>query len=137
RFRFLQSNYSAGAKAGVVFFDMSRVDTIMQVKQWVDMFRAHAAPGIPIVLGGTKMDLVGAEQFENVSNLARETAQNLGMACYVPTSSKTGDNVDVIFQYIIDSLVVQCQDALEGVSIPIPQVLSGTARRSGKTRPQV
>ncbi len=111
RFRFLQTNYSAGAKAAIVFFDMTRVDTINQVKDWVDMFRVHAGQSIPIVLGGTKLDLVEFDQFDDINELARETVSDLGLACFVPTSSKTGVNVDVIFKYIIDTLVVQCQDA--------------------------
>jgi small GTP-binding protein len=118
RFRFLQANYSAGAKAAIVFFDMTRVGTIMQVKEWVTMFRAHAAADIPIVLGGTKLDLVPPEQVEEVNLLAREIASELGLDCYVPTSSKTGDNVDEIFKYITDTLIVQCQDSREGAGAP-------------------
>ena len=116
RFRFLQANYSAGAKAAVVFFDMSRIGTIMQVKDWVKMFRAHATDDIPIVLGGTKLDLVPPDQLEDIHQLARDTAAELGLDCYVPTSSKTGENVEDIFKYLTDTLVVQCQDARTGVT---------------------
>ncbi len=109
RFRFLQANYSAGARAGIVFFDMLNFSTILQVKNWVEMFRTHAGPDIPIILVGTKLDLIQPDQLEEINEYARETASDLGLNCYVPTSSKTGENVDVIFQYIIDTLVVRCQ----------------------------
>lgn len=112
RFRFLQANYSAGAKAAIVFFDMTRPDTIGQVKEWVSMFRAHASPNIPIVLGGTKVDLVHPIHLEEVNRIARETALALDLACYLPTSSVTGENIDSIFQYIIDMLLVQCQEEM-------------------------
>ncbi len=111
RFRFLQANYSKGAKAAVVFFDMTRIGTMMQVREWVDMFRSHAGADIPIILGGTKLDLVPPEQVEDVNHLARETVSELGLDCCIPTSSKTGENVDLIFQSITDTLIVQCQDA--------------------------
>ncbi|MBN2151812.1 MAG: GTP-binding protein [Candidatus Lokiarchaeota archaeon] len=111
RFRFLQANYSAGAKAAVVFFDMTRIGTIMQVKDWVKMFRSHATEDVPIVLGGTKLDLVTPDELEDINHLARETASELDLDCYVPTSSKNGENVDAIFQYITDTLIVQSQDA--------------------------
>ncbi|MEX2683145.1 MAG: Rab family GTPase [Candidatus Sigynarchaeota archaeon] len=113
RFRFLQSGYSAGAKAGIVFFDMTRIDTMDQVKDWVNMFRKHASPGLPILLGGTKLDLVDADVIEQVNHYARETAANLCMPAYIATSSKTGQGVNEIFTYIVDTLVVQSQDAKE------------------------
>jgi small GTP-binding protein len=113
RFRFLQTSYSAGARAGIVFFDMTRFDTMVQVKDWVEMFRAHASPGMPIVLGGTKLDVVDPSLVEETNDLARETAAELGLPIYVPTSSKTGEGVDEIFKYLITTLVVQSQDAKE------------------------
>nr|MDO8083536.1 Rab family GTPase [Candidatus Sigynarchaeum springense] len=113
RFRFLQSSYSTGARAGIVFFDMTRLDTMQQVKDWVEMFRSHASPGIPIVLGGTKLDIVDPSMVEEIDGFARETAAQLGMPVYVPTSSLTGTGVGEIFKYIIDLLIVQSQDAKE------------------------
>ncbi len=111
RFRFLQASYSAGARAGIVFFDMTRFDTMVQVKDWVGMFRTHSSPGMPIVLGGTKLDVVDPSQIEETNTLAWETAAELGLPIYMPTSSKTGEGVDEIFKYLIDTLVVQSQDA--------------------------
>jgi small GTP-binding protein len=107
RFRFLQ------ARAGIVFFDMTRFDTMMQVKDWVEMFRSHSSPGMPIVLGGTKLDVVDPSLVEETNQLARETAVQLGLPIYIPTSSKTGSGVDEIFKYLVDTLVVQSQDAKE------------------------
>lgn len=111
RFRFLQSSYSAGARAGIVFFDMTRIDTLIQVKSWVEMFRSHASPGLPIVLGGTKLDVVDPSLIEQTNQLAKETADQLGLPYYIPTSSKTGQGVGDIFAYIIDTLVEQSQNA--------------------------
>ncbi len=133
RFRFLQANYSAGAKAGVVFFDMTRIGTLVQVKNWVDMFRSHAAPNIPIVLGGTKMDMLDADQVEEVNSIALETTQNHGLSCYVPTSSKSGDNVEAIFQYIINTLLLRCQTARE---LAAGRVLSPEILVKGRVKPE-
>ncbi len=113
RFRFMQATYSAGARAGIVFFDLTRMNTVMQVKDWVEMFRAHASPGMPIALGGTKLDAVDPNTLEDTNDFARETAAELGLPIYVPTSAKTGEGVEEIFKYIIDTLVVQSQDAKE------------------------
>jgi small GTP-binding protein len=113
RFRFLQASYSAGARAGIVFFDMTRIDTLLQVKSWVEMFRSHASPDMPIVLGGTKLDVVDSSLIEQTNQLAKETADQLGLPFYIPTSSKTGEGVANIFAYIVDKLVEQSQNAKE------------------------
>ncbi len=117
RFRFMQATYSAGARAGIVFFDLTRINTVMQVKDWVEMFRSHASPGMPIALGGTKLDAVDPSTLEETSEYARETAAELGLPIYVPTSSKTGEGVEEIFKFIIDTLVVQSQDAKEKADV--------------------
>nr|MDO8113940.1 Rab family GTPase [Candidatus Sigynarchaeota archaeon] len=105
RFRFMQPSYCQGAKAGIVFFDMSRFDTISQVKDWVDMFRINAHPGIPIILGGTKLDLLPPDLIETVNDRAQEIAEKLGLAGYFPTSSKTNINVDELFATLLESIL--------------------------------
>ncbi len=109
RFRFMQSNYSAGARAAVVFFDASRPDTVSQVDDWVSLFRAHASPDIPIVLCGNKTDLLDPQAAEQIHQLGKETVARLGLSCYLPTSSKSGENVDAVFTFIIDTLITQIQ----------------------------
>jgi len=114
RFRFMQPSYCAGAKAAVVFFDMTRLDTAMQVKDWVTMFRAHASPNIPIILGGTKLDLVDPETMDSVNAYAKDIVNEQGLSYYITTSSKTGENVEEIFNYIVDTLLQQVGE------IPVP-----------------
>ncbi len=48
-----------------------------------------------------------------MNRLARETAVELCLPIYIPTSSKTGEGVDEIFKFMIDTLVVRSQDAKE------------------------
>jgi len=105
RFRFLQPTYCKGAQAGIVFFDMSFPGTIRQVKEWVDLFRNNTIGNIPIVLGGTKLDCVDKDVIESIYLEARETVEDLGMLCFIPTSSKTGMNVQELISNIIDSVL--------------------------------
>ncbi|HME54998.1 MAG TPA: Rab family GTPase [Candidatus Lokiarchaeia archaeon] len=111
RFRFLQPSYCAGAKAAIVFFDMTRLDTATQVKEWVAMFRAHASPNIPIILGGTKLDLVNLRMMDSVNEYARELVEQFGLSSYITTSARTGENVDEIFNCIADMLLLQANQA--------------------------
>ncbi|NMC04483.1 MAG: GTP-binding protein [Candidatus Lokiarchaeota archaeon] len=111
RFRFLQPTYCQGARAGIVFFDMNRFGTMEQVKDWVAMFRKHAFPGIPIILGGTKLDLVDPGMLDMVTSSAKESVEALGLAGFVPTSSKSGENVEEIILNLVDMLVAQAASA--------------------------
>ncbi|MBN2151946.1 MAG: GTP-binding protein [Candidatus Lokiarchaeota archaeon] len=115
RFRFLQPTFCQGARAGIIFFDMSRFGTMEQVKDWVDMFRKHAYPAIPIILGGAKLDLVDPEMLDDVTEYAKETVEKLGLTGFVPTSSKRGENVEEIITTVVDMLVAQAASAKEVV----------------------
>ncbi len=105
RFRFVQSSYCQGASAGIIFFDINRIDTIKQVEDWVTMFRQHANPSIPIVLGGTKLDLIDPEMFGEALDYAKETVDSLGLNGFVPTSSKSGENVEEIITLVVDMIM--------------------------------
>lgn len=107
RFRFVQPSYCFGANAALIFFDMMRLDTALQVKDWVSMFRENGSPNIPIVLGGTKLDLVDPELIDEVNENANELIQQLGLTYYLMTSSKTGENVEEVFNYLVDTLLMQ------------------------------
>jgi small GTP-binding protein len=105
RFRFIQGMYMEKSNAAFVVFDMSNIGSLGQVPEWVNMLRQFNDPNIPIVLVGTKMDLVPNEELENVHSLANQYVQSLGMYCYGPTSSLLKINVDEILYYMIDLLL--------------------------------
>ncbi len=107
RFRFLQGKYCLGARGAIIFFNMTRMDTMGQVKDWVAMVRQQTNSNIPIVLGGTKLDLVKPELMDDVVNYAKKTVEELGLACFMPTSSKTGLNIDETIDYVVDAMIDQ------------------------------
>ena len=105
RFRVVQSQYVAGAKAALVFFDMSRLDSMAQVEEWVTLFRKSAIPSIPIILCGTKEDVCQPGELELATDAAATTVGMLGLVQFFPTSSKTGSNVVAVFDRIVDILL--------------------------------
>lgn len=107
RFRFFQPSCCMGAKAAIVFFDMTRLETTFQVKDWVDMFRSNASPDIPIILGGTKLDMANPGMIDGVNDCARGLVEQLELSRYLTTSSKTGENVKETFDYLVDLLLQQ------------------------------
>ena len=105
RFRFIQSIYMEKSNAAFVVFDMSNLGTIGQIPDWVNMIRQYNDPNIPIVLVGTKMDLVPNEELENIHQIANQLVVDYGMYCYGPTSAKLKLNVDEIIYYMVDLIL--------------------------------
>jgi small GTP-binding protein len=108
RFRFIQGIYSESSQAAFVFFDMSNLGSVGQIPDWVNMFRQYNSSSIPIVLVGTKMDLIKTNtEMEDITALANQLIKDYGLYCYAPTSSLLKINVDEILYYMIDLLVYQ------------------------------
>ncbi|GAB4315347.1 MAG: hypothetical protein Kow0069_17170 [Promethearchaeota archaeon] len=106
RFRFIIPNYVKGAMGGLLVFDLTRYLTFMNLEEWIKLLQ-QAAPGVPVILVGTKADSLDAgEQSvdqESVDELVREK----GMVTFVKTSSKTGLNVDWLFSKLVISMFPQ------------------------------
>nr|MDO8111851.1 Rab family GTPase [Candidatus Sigynarchaeota archaeon] len=105
RFRFIQGIYCEKSQAAFVFFDMSNLGTLGQVPDWISMFRQYNDQSIPIVLVGTKMDLVPETELENIHAIANQYVVDYGMYCYGPTSAMLKINVEEIIYYMIDLLI--------------------------------
>ncbi|MBD3186263.1 GTP-binding protein [Candidatus Bathyarchaeota archaeon] len=105
RFRFIQTMYLENAHAGFIFFDMSRLGTLGQVGSWIDMYREYADPALPIILVGTKLDLVPSNQQAGIHGMANRVVQDYGLVGYTATSSKMNLNVNEVITYMVDVLV--------------------------------
>jgi len=105
RFRIVQPQYVAGAKAGIVFFDMSNLETLPQIEEWINLFRGTAGDAIPIILCGTKEDLCTPDMLEAAESDAATAIEKHGLVQFFPTSSKTGANVTAVFDRIVDMLL--------------------------------
>jgi small GTP-binding protein len=62
RFQFLLPNYCEGASGGIVLFAMNDLETLDDALTWVSMFRSRFTSNVPIILVGTKLDLVDPSQ---------------------------------------------------------------------------
>lgn len=104
RFRFIQGEYIKGAVAAFVLFDMSRYMTLEATREWIQLIKQNA-PSSPMVLVGTKYDLVDEQEQASVSQAAEAMAQEMGMLAFVPTSSKMNLNVSETILYVVDTLL--------------------------------
>ncbi len=115
RFRFIQPEYVKGAVACVTCFDMSRYMTLESTREWIDMFR-QSAPNAPIVLVGTKYDLVAEAEMQNVMDAANQLVAETGCIAFIPTSSKIGYNVSETIYFIVDTLLYNAYYGSQGAT---------------------
>jgi small GTP-binding protein len=102
RFRFLLSNYAKGAKGALLLFDLTRPLTLNTLEEWVNICRSDD-PNLPILLIGSKADL--EEMITINEDLIESLKSEFKFFDYVRISSKTGENVNEVFEKIARAIV--------------------------------
>ena len=106
RFEILHPAYVGGAAAGYVLFDMSSMETLEEIDKWIQLIRKNNASGIPILLVGTKFDLLKTqEQMNEICNIASKKVSDLGLDAFIVSSSKLNYNVEETINYMIDYML--------------------------------
>jgi len=104
RFRFVLPSYCKGGNGAFILYDTSNLETLESTCSWFDMIE-KAAPGVPILLVGTKFDLLASDEEANaVNEAASAVAAKHGCIGSVITSSKLGINVNDAMNAMISHL---------------------------------
>lgn len=106
RFRVLLPAFAKGADGGIFMYDTTRYSSLGQIKDWLSIFEYFVSDKkdkIPIIMVGGKIDLedkrsVTSEEALKISN----TYELIG---HFECSSKTGDTVEQIFEFIAKKMV--------------------------------
>ena len=102
RFRHLLESFIMGAKGALLLFDLTMMPKIDHILNWVNIVRMHEFD-LPIILVGTKLDL---EDFIAVDDESAKSIKNaFNMIDYIKTSSKTGINIDKVFDVMVQELM--------------------------------
>ena len=106
RFRFFLPPYARGAFAGIFMFDITRYNSLLDFDEWMKIFLKGASFGgkqVPVLMVGGKLDL---ENRRTVSlEEASYFAQNRNVFKIMECSSKTGENVELIFEVITKEIM--------------------------------
>jgi small GTP-binding protein len=105
RFRFVQGSYIKGAAAALVFFDVGRLATLYDLEDWFKLIRDNTSPTIPMLLVGTKIDLEDEDTQAQAKAEALRVVEEQHLLGYVPTSSKSGKNVEEAIRQIASTLI--------------------------------
>ena len=110
RFEVLHPAYVGDSTGAMVVFDMSQSDTLEEVNHWVEMIRKYNPNnrGLPIIIVGTKIDLVTDQAFlDKIYKRIEEKMAELDLQYVCVTSSKTNYNIDETMTFLIDYLLFQ------------------------------
>jgi len=95
RFKILMPSFAKKASGGVFVFDTTRFSSLKNIKDWLSFFEGQK---IPIIMVGSKTDLVEKRSVENDEAVAM--SEEYKMDGYIECSSKSGDNIEQIFEII-------------------------------------
>lgn len=97
RFRFLLRNYYLGTNAAIFLYNITYPSSLDQLPELTQVIR-ECAGNIPIMLVGTEAHL--EEQRAITREKGMQMARKYNLSGFIEVSSKTGQNVDLLFKTI-------------------------------------
>jgi small GTP-binding protein len=122
RFRFLLPGYCKGARGVLLAFDLNDFTTLMSLDEWIQIVKENTTDP-KILLVGTKVDIAGGVTEEE---FIRDFCEKHNIHEFIPTSSKTGENVDFVFQELVDRILAPLIPEIPLVPITPPEILEPT-----------
>ncbi|MFX1410954.1 MAG: Rab family GTPase [Promethearchaeota archaeon] len=105
-FQFLLPMYSKGSFGGIFMFDLTRDETLNRIEEWLGCFKEGLSlerKGVPIILIGGKLDL--QDQIVVSKQKAKKIAHQYNLFDYIECSSKSGENVEIIFENLVRKIL--------------------------------
>lgn len=102
RFRFFLPNYSRGAKGVLLCYDIARRSTFNNLKEWYSIIDKNSDP--VFILIGCKHDIADRKRVISREE-AQEFQEKYGIEKFFETSSKTGYNVNKVFDELTNLII--------------------------------
>ena len=113
RYRSISKNYYKGANAIILVFSLIDKKSFESVENWINQIKEEASESILIILVGNKSDLIEKRviSYEEAEKLAKEFNIN-----YFECSAKTGENINVAFNDLIEQMVEKTDKTKESTT---------------------
>ncbi|MHA1673262.1 MAG: Rab family GTPase [Promethearchaeota archaeon] len=96
RFRFMLPRYCKGAVGGALCYDLSRYSTTKYIDEWFGIWKENAPDNSPLILVGTKADLLDESEIGNAEKNLQKLADRLNISNWYVISSKNGRNIHIL-----------------------------------------
>ncbi len=123
RFRFILPSYCMGAHGALFAYDITNPASLYHMDNWMMLLRSQNGK-FPVMAAGTKADLSYARKVELAE--AINIAGKYGIPEVTEVSSKTGHNVDLLFDGICQLMITQSHQKAPAKPIPQPVVPAPT-----------
>ena len=101
RFRSITKNYYKGSHGIILIYDITSISTFENVKSWVSQIHEEISDKVVIYLVANKIDMEEERKIKKEEGI--QLAEELGVP-FIETSAKTGENIDDIFNDIIERI---------------------------------
>lgn len=101
RFRAILPSYIVGTEGVILAFDATDENTLEKLSEWIEILNKYSQKELFFILISTKNDL---KNFNNQNAIKKFKESYPQIKFYLPTSSKTGMNVEEIFKMISNLL---------------------------------
>jgi len=102
RFRLLLESYVLGAKGALLMFDLTRMSSLQNLEQWLNIVR-KGDPNLPVLFVGTKLDL--GEEIQVDDDYAKSFLKEYNLIDFLKISSKTGEHVSDAFNILTQKIL--------------------------------
>ena len=106
QFQFIFPDFTRGASGGIFMYDITKYSSLRNIEDWLIAFKESLSDDkkeIPILMVGGKLDLSKERMISRRS--AKKVSKKYKIVKNFECSSKTGENVDKIFEFLTGSII--------------------------------
>ena len=105
QFRRMFPNYFKGSSGAIFMYDITRFVTLKNIDEWMSAIQKNIEDNIPMFMVAGKLDLIDKKAVDKSEAL--EMAEKYNFTNYMECSAKTGHNVEEIFYYLTQAILIQ------------------------------
>ncbi len=103
-FKDILTTFAEGSIAAFIMVDLSRISSLDEIPEWKEKIDKYGT--IPIIILGTKYDIVDAENEKYIDETLRKyMEEHEEVKNYIKISSKTGYNIEEVLNFMIENLI--------------------------------